>query len=61
MADIYCPIRSTVAGACMSNCVFRDGENCLIAEALKNYNMINKPFMSFYIDEKGEPNPKEAE
>lgn len=60
MADVYCPIRPTL-GTCISNCVFRDGENCLIAEALKNYNRINSPLMSFYIDEKGEPNPREAE
>ena len=56
-----CPIRSG-PDYCMSDCAFRDGENCLIAEALKNYNRLNSPLMSFYIDKKGgEPNPKETE
>lgn len=61
MSDIYCPIRPTM-GTCVSNCAFRDGKNCLIAEALKTYSMINKPIMSsFYINEKGDTNPREAE
>ena len=55
----YCPLADMTI--CVSNCAFHDGGNCLIAEALKNYNIVNKPFMSFYIDEKGEPNPREAE
>ena len=55
----YCPLSDMTI--CVSNCAFHDGENCLIAEALKNYNKLNSPLMAFYIDEKGEPNPREAE
>lgn len=55
----YCPLADMTI--CISNCVFRDNGNCLITEALKNYNKLNSSLMSFYIDEKGEPNPREAE
>ena len=56
----YCPLADMTL--CISNCAFHYGENCLIAEALKNYNKLNSPLMSFYIDEKcGEPIPREAE
>ena len=55
----YCPLIDMAL--CVSNCAFYAGENCLIAEALKNYNKLNSPLMSFYIDEGAKPTPKEAE